>query len=71
MLIMLCNTVVIGSGVIGLSIAKVLNQNKVETFILEKEKKFGKVNSSRNSGVIHAGIYYKRNSKICLLYQRK
>ena len=38
MLIMLCNTVVIGSGVIGLSIAKVLNQNKIETFILEKEK---------------------------------
>ncbi len=59
---MLCNTVVVGSGVIGLSIAKVLNQNKIETFILEKEKKFGTVNSSRNSGVIHAGIYYKSNS---------
>ena len=59
---MLCNTIVVGAGVIGLSIAKILNQNNVETYILEKEKQYGTVNSSRNSGVIHAGIYYKNHS---------
>ena len=67
---MLCNTIVVGAGVIGLSIAKILNQNNVETYILEKEKQYGTVNSSRNSGVIHAGIYYKNHSAFPHIWQR-
>ena len=63
------NTVVIGAGVVGLAIAKEISAKNRETIILEKESKIGQITSSRNSGVIHAGIYYPSNSlkaKNCL-----
>lgn len=50
--------VVIGAGVIGLAIARQLAQLGKEVLIVEAETSIGSVNSSRNSGVIHAGIYY-------------
>lgn len=49
---------VIGAGVIGLSVARALALRGVETVILEAESAFGTGISSRNSEVIHAGIYY-------------
>lgn len=50
--------VVIGAGVIGLAIARQLAQSGREVLILERENQFGTQLSSRNSGVIHSGIYY-------------
>ena len=63
------NTVVIGAGVVGLAIAKEISAKTREAIILEKEAKIGQITSSRNSGVIHAGIYYQSNSlksKFCV-----
>ena len=63
------NTVVIGAGVVGLAIAKVISAQNNEVIILEKESKIGQITSSRNSGVIHAGIYYQSHtlkSKLCV-----
>ena len=56
------NTVVIGAGAVGLAIAKNISNKNREIIILEKEGKIGQITSSRNSGVIHAGIYYKSNT---------
>ena len=53
---------IIGAGVIGLSIAKALSKKKINTVVIEKNHSFGEETSSRNSGVIHAGIYYKPNT---------
>ena len=55
-------TVVIGAGVVGLAISRELSNINGEILILESEKNFGQLTSSRNSGVIHAGIYYPENS---------
>ncbi|MEI7531808.1 MAG: NAD(P)/FAD-dependent oxidoreductase [Betaproteobacteria bacterium] len=54
--------VVIGAGVIGLAIARKMALNGLETVVLEREKSFGTITSARNSEVIHAGIYYPKNS---------
>ena len=66
-------TVVIGAGVVGLATAYQLSRENKEVLILETEDEFGKITSSRNSGVIHAGIYYPKNSlksKFCVLGNR-
>jgi L-2-hydroxyglutarate oxidase LhgO len=52
------DTVVIGAGVVGLAIARALALAGREVLILEAESAIGTITSSRNSGVIHAGIYY-------------
>src|SRR5579862_9198656 len=54
--------VVIGAGVIGLAIARRLAQSGREVIILEAAEGIGTVTSSRNSEVIHAGIYYPAGS---------
>ena len=64
------DVIVIGGGVIGLSIARELSSSGKETIVLEKNERAGDVTSSRNSGVIHAGIYYPENflkTKLCVL----
>jgi L-2-hydroxyglutarate oxidase LhgO len=53
---------VIGAGVIGLAVARALAQSGREVVILEAENAFGTHTSSRNSEVIHAGIYYPPGS---------
>ena len=63
------NTVVIGAGVVGLAIAKEISSKDPEVIILEKEGTIGQITSSRNSGVIHAGIYYPSDTlkaKFCV-----
>ncbi|MDC3019212.1 NAD(P)/FAD-dependent oxidoreductase [Gammaproteobacteria bacterium] len=63
------DAVIIGGGVIGLSIARELLNSGRETIVLEKNERAGDVTSSRNSGVIHAGIYYPENflkTKLCV-----
>ena len=54
--------VVIGAGVIGLAIARKLAQLGKEVILLEKNSRSGEGVSSRNSEVIHAGIYYPKGS---------
>ena len=55
------DAVVIGGGVIGLSITRALCKSGLDTILLEKNERTGDDTSSRNSGVIHAGIYYPEN----------
>src|SRR5216683_2337964 len=54
--------VVIGAGVIGLAVARRLAQTGREVVVLEEAEGIGTVTSSRNSEVIHAGIYYPAGS---------
>jgi L-2-hydroxyglutarate oxidase LhgO len=54
--------VVIGAGVIGLAIARRLARAGREVIVLEAAEGIGTITSSRNSEVIHAGIYYRAGS---------
>ncbi len=54
--------VVIGAGVVGLAVARALALAGREVIVLEAEGAFGTGTSSRNSEVIHAGIYYPAGS---------
>lgn len=61
--------VVIGAGVVGLAVARALALRGRETLVLEAESGIGTGMSSRNSEVIHAGIYYPPGSakaKLCV-----
>jgi L-2-hydroxyglutarate oxidase LhgO len=65
--------VVIGAGVIGLAVARRLAQAGREVIILEAAEAIGTVTSSRNSEVIHAGIYYPAGSlmaRMCVAGKR-
>jgi L-2-hydroxyglutarate oxidase LhgO len=53
---------IIGAGVVGLAIAEKVSQEYKNVFLLEKHLTFGQETSSRNSEVIHAGIYYPKGS---------
>ena len=55
---------IIGGGMVGLSLAYQLkNKNSdVSIIVIEKEFEIGLHSSGRNSGILHAGIYYKPNS---------
>ena len=60
---------IIGGGIAGLAIAKSLVKRYKNIFLIEKNKSLGQEVSSRNSEVIHAGIYYKKDSlkaKLCV-----
>ncbi len=60
---------IIGAGVIGLATAREIAQGQKEVFVFEKNRTFGLETSSRNSEVIHAGIYYPEGSlkaKLCV-----
>ncbi|MFT6556577.1 NAD(P)/FAD-dependent oxidoreductase [Sneathiella sp.] len=62
-------TIVVGAGVIGLAIARSLALSNQDVLVLEKNGHFGEETSSRNSEVIHAGIYYPKDSlkaKLCV-----
>src|SRR5687767_1440668 len=56
------DAVVIGAGVVGLAIARELALAGREVVVLEAEDAIGTHTSSRNSEVIHAGIYYPKGS---------
>ena len=69
---------VVGAGVVGLAIAARLAPRHPELVILERRERHGSETSSRNSEVIHAGMYYpagSRKARLCvrgrqLLYER-
>lgn len=54
--------VVIGAGVVGLACARALAQKGHSVTIIERHSAIGQETSSRNSEVIHAGLYYPRGS---------
>ena len=53
---------VIGSGIVGLSVALSLQSGNKKVLVIEKEEDVARHQSGRNSGVIHSGIYYKPSS---------
>jgi L-2-hydroxyglutarate oxidase LhgO len=53
---------VIGGGAVGLAIAAELSRRHAPLYLLERNPKYGQETSSRNSEVIHAGIYYANGS---------
>jgi L-2-hydroxyglutarate oxidase LhgO len=55
-------TVVVGAGVVGLAVARALAKAGHETMVLEQHAVIGSETSSRNSEVIHAGLYYPPGS---------
>jgi L-2-hydroxyglutarate oxidase len=59
-----CDVLIIGGGVVGLSIGIALLESKpsLKVIIAEKEKSLGLHASGRNSGVLHAGFYYSPDS---------
>ncbi len=62
-------TVVIGAGVVGLAIAAELAGKGQDVLVIERHHTFGTETSSRNSEVIHAGLYYPEGSlraKLCV-----
>ena len=64
------SVIIIGAGVVGLACGKELSEKGFEVFIAEQEKNIATHTSARNSGVIHAGIYYPVESlkaKLCIL----
>lgn len=66
--------VVIGGGVVGIATARALAIAGHEVWLLEATKELGSVTSSRNSEVIHAGIYYPQGSlkaRLCVEGRRK
>ncbi len=62
--------IIIGAGVVGLATARSLAESKSQSvLIIEKERNIGLGTSSRNSEVIHSGLYYPKDSlkaKYCL-----
>ena len=63
------NILIIGGGVIGCSIARAVSQKWQDVFLLEQNPHVGMATSTRNSGVIHSGIYYPKDSlkaKLCV-----
>jgi L-2-hydroxyglutarate oxidase LhgO len=61
---------VIGAGVVGLAVARALALSGRDVIILESADAIGTGTSSRNSEVIHAGIYYPNNSLKALMCVR-
>jgi L-2-hydroxyglutarate oxidase LhgO len=53
---------IIGGGAVGLAIAEKVSEGHNNVFVIEKHLSFGQETSSRNSEVIHAGIYYTKGS---------
>lgn len=67
------DTVVIGAGIVGLAVARALAMQGREVLVLESGAHFGEGVSSRNSEVIHAGIYYPEDSlkaRLCVRGRR-
>ncbi len=65
--------VVLGAGVVGLAVARALALSGREVLVLEAEGAIGTITSSRNSEVVHAGIYYPTGSlkaRLCVAGRR-
>jgi L-2-hydroxyglutarate oxidase LhgO len=68
------DAVVIGAGVVGLACAHELSKRLDSVVVIEREVGPGREISSRNSGVVHAGIYYPKDSmktRLCIEGNRR
>lgn len=68
------DTIVVGAGVVGLAIARVIAGQGRETVVIEQAGGIGTGISARNSEVIHAGLYYPAGSlkaRLCVAGRRK
>ena len=66
-----CDVLIVGGGMVGLCLANQLLDRGITTSVtvLEKEPELGRHSSGRNSGVLHAGLYYKPGSvkaRVCV-----
>jgi glycerol-3-phosphate dehydrogenase len=61
------NIVIIGGGVVGCAVARAVSRRWSDVFLVEQMPKLGMGASTRNSGVIHSGIYYPPGSLKALL----
>jgi 2-hydroxyglutarate dehydrogenase len=71
-----CDVVVVGAGVVGLAVARelALRHDGIEIAVLEREGRIAAHQTSRSSGVIHAGIYYEPGSlkaRLCVAGARE
>lgn len=67
------DAIVVGAGVVGLAVARALALRGLDTLVLERERAIGTGVSSRNSEVIHAGLYYPPGSlkaRLCVAGRR-
>jgi glycerol-3-phosphate dehydrogenase len=67
------NILIIGGGVVGCAVARAVSRRWSDVFLVEQMPKFGMGASSRNSGVIHSGIYYPPGSlkaRLCVAGNR-
>ncbi len=53
---------IIGGGVVGCAIARAVSRRWSDVFLVEELPKLGMATSTRNSGVIHSGLYYPKDS---------
>jgi L-2-hydroxyglutarate oxidase LhgO len=63
------DVIVVGAGVVGLAIAAKLSAMRHSVAVIDRRGSYGEETSSRNSEVIHAGIYYPQDSlkaKLCV-----
>ena len=70
------NVLIVGGGMVGLCIAHQLLERGISRNItvLDKEPELGRHSSGRNSGVLHAGLYYKPGSlkaQVCVAGSRR
>jgi glycerol-3-phosphate dehydrogenase len=56
------NILIIGGGVVGCAVARAVSARWQDVFLVEQNPKLGMATSTRNSGVIHSGIYYPKDS---------
>ncbi len=71
-MVQICDFLIIGAGIVGLTVARELKKRhpQASITILEKEADVGKHASGRNSGVMHSGVYYGSSTlkaKVCSL----
>src|ERR1700692_1817757 len=67
------NIVIIGGGVVGCAVARAVSRRWSDVFLVEQMPKFGMGATTRNSGVIHSGIYYPSGSlkaRLCVAGNR-
>ncbi len=67
------DAIVVGAGVVGLACAYALGKRGLSVIVLEKEGHIGEGVSSRNSEVVHGGLYYPSNSlkaRLCVTGRR-
>jgi glycerol-3-phosphate dehydrogenase len=67
------NIVIIGGGVVGCAVARAVSSRRTDVFLVEQMPRLGMGASTRNSGVIHSGIYYPPGSlkaRLCVAGNR-